>query len=322
MNQFTLEQIKVIQWKEFDKNPILNPPIFSPILADPSFLFPEESPNSLWNLFAHSIYGIHHYTSKDGIKWIYNKHLFFNAMRPYIFKEDDRYYILYEKYHYFQILYSWMKAFKWNSHLEIRESKDLIHWSKPHTILSPTLDWHKNNTLGNSVSNPCLLKVGEEYRLYFSSSLSFIPDCGFSEPRFIGLARSKNILGPYLPDNAPILSPKDSDPWMNLAAGSIKVIQIKDGFLGFQNGIYLENNQSGSAILLMHSKDGINWNRVHSNPILKPYSGWMRSHVYALDVKYNSSFQKFYLYFNARNDWHWTKGKENIGLLYGEGKEI
>lgn len=87
-------------------------------------------------------------------------------------------------------------------------------------------------------------------------------------------------------------------------------------YLGFQNGIYVdEHGVSGSAILLLKSADGITWSRP-TEPILKPTSGWMRSHVYALDVKRRD--KTWYLYFNARDDWHWTRGKEKIGLLLGE----
>ncbi|EMN49563.1 hypothetical protein LEP1GSC088_2033 [Leptospira interrogans str. L1207] len=37
-----------------------------------------------------------------------------------------------------------------------------------------------------------------------------------------------------------------------------------------------------------------------------------------MDVKFHPIEKKWFLYFNARNDWHWTKGKEKIGLLIGE----
>jgi len=41
----------------------------------------------------------------------------------------------------------------------------------------------------------------------------------------------------------------------------------------------------------------------------------MRSHVYACDFVISGNEAR--LYFNARNDWHWSKGKEKIGVLIG-----
>jgi hypothetical protein len=86
-----------------------------------------------------------------------------------------------------------------------------------------------------------------------------------------------------------MITPEVSDPHCNLAAGAMKVVEHNGQYLGFQNGIYVdERSVSGSAILLLKSADGITWSRP-TEPILKPTSGWMRSHVYALDVKRRTS---------------------------------
>lgn len=45
--------------------------------------------------------------------------------------------------------------------------------------------------------------------------------------------------------------------------------------------------------------------------------GWMRSHIYALDVCLHPDEDRFYLFFDARDDWAWTKGGERVGLLLG-----
>jgi hypothetical protein len=39
----------------------------------------------------------------------------------------------------------------------------------------------------------------------------------------------------------------------------------------------------------------------------------MRSHVYAVDLC--RAGDTLHLYFNARDDWHWTRGREAIGLV-------
>jgi hypothetical protein len=43
----------------------------------------------------------------------------------------------------------------------------------------------------------------------------------------------------------------------------------------------------------------------------------MKSHVYAFDTKPVDK-ERWFLYFNARSDWHWSKGREHIGLLIGK----
>lgn len=313
-----------IFWKLYQEDPILKPRFPSPILADPTFLFPEETPDGLWRLYCHNIFGILEYISEDGIQWKYKRKLVWNALRPFIYREGSTYYLYYEKSKPFHVPMSWFPWRTWNSHVEVRTSEDLRTWSKPKTVLVPKFPFHKDQKLGNSVSNPCLVKYKDRYRLYFSSSLVFIPDCGFSEPKHISVAESKSPLGPFSYFSEPILSPNEMDPFCNLAAGALKVIAWKDRFLGFQNGIFWNpvRKESCSALLFLQSEDGIHFERLNETPILGPTGkGWKGSHVYACDVKFSESENVFILYFNARDKAHWTQGKEAIGLFVGKVEE-
>lgn len=306
-----------LRWQLHPASPILQPPRFSPIIADPSLLLPEESADGGFHLFCHSLFGIHHYRSADGLRWGAGRLLFRHAMRPFVFAEGGRYYLFYERYRPFQIAFSWFAAWKWRSHIELRQSSDLIDWSPPQTILSPTLGWHRDRRFGASVSNPCLIKIGDRYRLYYSASLNLIPDCGFCEPAYIGAAEADAITGPYHALAEALISP--DRPERNLAAGAIKALPVEDGYVGFENCIgQNEAGQSHSSIYMLQSKDGLAWRFLSDRPLLAPPSGWMRSHIYALDLRFRASERRFYLYFNARDDWHWTKGKERVGLMLGE----
>lgn len=309
-----------VKWAPYGTGPIIKPPCGSPVIADPTALTPEESPDGKWHLFAHSIWGIHHFISEDGIDWGKGKLLFRNAMRPNIVRDQGFYFLLYEKYRPFQIMFPWLKAWKWRSRIMMRASKDLKKWSGADTIITPTLPWHRDIRYGASVSNPCLVKSGPSYLLFYSASLVYIKDCGFCEPRYIGLAEAKKITGPYRLLEEPIISPDPSHDWYNLGAGALKVHAVEDGFVGFQNGIYIDRDtrKSASAILLLNSHDGKRWVPARQEPIVRPTTGWQRSHVYACDVKYHLPQERFHLYYNARDDWHWSKGKENIGLVMGE----
>ena len=314
-----IEKIRSIEWTDYSDGYIIGHPMLSPVIADPTFTFPENSPDNLWHMFAHTIWGIHHYISGDGIKWEDRGLLIPNAMRSYLYIENGRYYLIYEKYKPLSDVLAWVLGIKWYSQIVMKQSIDLKRWTDPVPLIKPELDWHISD--GNkSVSNPCLVKNGDDYYLYYSAALVNIKDCGFSEPDCIGLARSKSIMGPYESLKEPIIRVNKQDPWCNLSCGSIKVLAYEDGFVGFENGIYWddEKKQSGSAILMLESKDGIKWERNLPGPILKPSTGWRRSHIYACDVRYYEKQKAWYLYYNARDDWYMTRGRERIGLLIGK----
>ena len=58
------------KWRDDPRNPLIKPRPPDWIIADPTFITSEESPDGLWHLFAHSIItGINHFKSKDGITW-------------------------------------------------------------------------------------------------------------------------------------------------------------------------------------------------------------------------------------------------------------
>ena len=314
-----------IFWKLYQDAPILKPNFPSPILADPSFLFPENTIDHKWHLFVHNVFGILKYTSENGIEWEKPKYVVKNGMRPFIYQENGDYYLYYEKYKPFHVLMSWFPFRKWKSEIVVIKSKDLVNWSEPLSLLTPTKDFHTNEKWGSSVSNPCLVKMNETtYRLYYSSSLAYIKDCGFCEPLHISVAEGNSPLGPFRFFSQPLFSPRQEDPYVNLAAGAIKVIRWRDRFFGFQNGIFWNpiRKESGSAILFLQSEDGLSWDRVNPGPILGPTGkGWMASHVYACDVKFSEEENVFILYFNARNTAHWSRGKEAIGLFVGKVEE-
>lgn len=298
--------------------PLISPPKFTPLIADPTVLTPDETPDSKWYLFAHSVFGIQQYISENGVDWKKTNLIVRSAMRPFIYRENNTYFLFYEKYSGLKLLFSFLPKQKWYSSIQMISSNDLKHWSLPETLIRPTLDFHKDEKFGMAASNPCLVKIQNKYRLYFSASLVKIPDCGFNEPLHITYAESDTIDGKYVFHNKPVVSPNKESKWNNLGAGSMKVLTCEDGFVAFQNGIYEHNGQSGSAICILYSGDGIDWKYLMEEPILKPNPAiaWMASHIYACDVKIVD--HKIYLYFNARNYAHWSKGSEHIGLAIAD----
>ena len=66
-NVRTLEELLALRWSLHPDNPLIRAPFPSPIIADPTFCAPDASPDGRWHLFAHSLLGIHHFTSADGV---------------------------------------------------------------------------------------------------------------------------------------------------------------------------------------------------------------------------------------------------------------
>lgn len=342
----TIADFLALRWSKVE-GPIIEPPRFSPIIADPSFLFPEETPDGTWELFAHSAWGIHRYSSLDGLAWRDRGLVVRNAMRPFVRKIGEGYFLFYEAYPPIALALTALPVkMKWHSTIGISRSADLANWSSRKTVLRPELAWMRDDARGESVSNPCLVAEpepaghgssgsspdgGPRWRLYYSASLVWIPDCGFCEPRYIAFARGSAPDGPFTPEKTPIVDPAadrtlestrfglaSRDGHDLLGAGSMKVIALDDGWVGLQNKIYREaGGRSRSAIFILRSVDGVAWQPARAEPLLAPAPGWTSSHIYACDCRYNRGDGSWHLYFNARDGWRIKDGVERIGKIVG-----
>ncbi|MBN2027682.1 MAG: glycosyl hydrolase family 43 [Actinobacteria bacterium] len=298
----SIAELAGLEWTEHEGNPLIPPPFPSPILADPTFLPPLETPDGLWHLFAHSILGIHHFTSRDGLAWKRRKGAVCRgSLRAFVLARDSVYYLFYER---FLRLF----PFPYRSRIEARTSRDLDSWSRPAVVMEPSLAWHREGCRG-AMSNPCVVAEEDGFRLYYSAGLVYLRDCRFSEPKYIGVAASRDILGPYEPEPEPVLQPAAGDPYANMGA---EVVKAAGGYAGFQNGIYWDDGiaHTRSAIRLVTSQDGMAWEIAPRKPLLVPETGWKKAFVYALDVR--KVEDRLYLFFNARDGW--LSGRENVGL--------
>lgn len=283
---------------------VLSPPFPSPIIADPTFLPPQQTPDGSWRLWAHSMLGIHAYVSDDGVVWTKTGTVTRNALRAFVVRADN-YYLAYEKTRFFMPI-----GLPWKSWIEVRGSLDATHWTNPTRLLEACRPWHRSD-MGESVSNPCLVPYGGHWRLYYSGGLTLIPDNGFGEPTFIGLAEGPSPLGPFQPLPEPLLGPDDFTH--GLGAGSLKVYECRDGWLGFQNRITYDGVHSTSAIVMLGSEDGVVWRELQDRPLLQASgSGWMADYVYAMDVR--EAPQGLVMFFNARRGHHWATGREKVGF--------
>ena len=56
-------------WSSYSEWAIWQSPWYEMRLSAPAVLLPEDSPDGLWHLFAHSWMGIEHYSSPSGFDW-------------------------------------------------------------------------------------------------------------------------------------------------------------------------------------------------------------------------------------------------------------
>lgn len=288
-------------------------------IGDPQVLVPGQF-DEKWHMFYHGFYDgefvpfFHHIVSDDGYKWeMYDKtRLDTNPL--FMFHDADKWIL------YYSVVVSRDKAlyekYKVGNMIRARYSEDLVNWSNDIDILVPELDWEMEHDPNQKnlfeARNPCMVKLPNgRYRLYYSAGVVKLNDCGYEEPKYISFAESDSPFGPFEKYGKPIISPDKNIPYRNLGAGAIKVYGFEDKFLALYNSIYVdENNASRSAINLLMSEDGIEWEEAPYNPIILPTDkGWKSTLVYQLDlVKYGVEYR---LYYNAREGT--SEGTEQIG---------
>lgn len=319
MLDISFEEFNKLDFTLLEANPLIRRFGLSPIVADPSLLTPEEG-DGKWQLFCHTLFGIYRYESMDGLHFKRMGRVIKNGMRPDINRIDGKYYLYYE--HTMSLipkLLATVGLIKWRSDIAICVSEDLISWSRSKTVVAHDRDY-QSSKLGVSISNPFLIQLDGEYRLYYSAGLSFLDDCGFSEPTHISYASSRRPDGGFVSLENPIMSPNPKDPYLNSGCGCIKVYRLQDAYIALLNGIYVDElGVSRSAIMLFKSEDGNSFKYVKH--LIKPQrtaggGDWMAQYVYACNLKLYGG--KAYIFFNARNRAEVTKGVEHIGAAVAE----
>lgn len=317
MKNLSFNDIVNADFKLYENNPVLHNPASSFVIADPSVLTPETSHDGKWHLFCHTFFGVYRYESSDGINFKNTGRIVRRAMRPDINYIDGRYYLFYERTKPVILNALSLLGVKWKSEIYCTESEDFLSWSEPYPVITKTRSFEEDEN-GQAISNPFLIKKDDRYRLYYSCGQTFIKDCGFCEPRHISYAESEKVSSGYVARSQPIISPDKNSKYLNLCSGCLKVYKLSDCYIGFQNGLFQENGKSHSAIMLLKSYDGENFEFV--KPFLVPQkcgnNNWMAQYVYACCLTYYDG--KLRLYFNARNVSNNLTGRESIGIYEAE----
>ena len=320
-SDITFEQLNGASFSLYKRNPIINRHGLSPLIADPSVLTPDESHDGKWHMVCHSIFALEHYVSKDGYSWEFAGRIVRRAMRGNLNLINGEYCIYYEHLQPFLKKMKGLFLGGWISDIYLIRSRDLKSFSKPEKLLGNDIGYAIDKR-GRAVSNPFLFPYNGKYRLYFSAGQTYLEDCGFCEPTYIGIAESDSSGGPFAAYNKPLIEPDSNELWRNLCCGCIKVYRLADSYIGIQNGIYKDaDGDSHSAIVLLKSEDGESFEYVKDLliPQICPDSTkpeWMKQFVYASSLSYYDG--KLWLYFNARNTADAIRGREHIGLYMAE----
>ncbi len=321
---FPIEELQSASWYPFSDEPVIQGLWYVPRLSSVVFLFPEEAPDSKWHLFAHSYLGIQHYVSSSGINWEPMGIVQVRGKYPQLIKEKGTFYLVYERHgrpipFVEKMTKSRRKRQVIGSHIEMRSSNDLTVWSEPRVLLhadqvASAADYRKTPTL----SHPQILAVDGGYRMYVGSSkVGKKPQ----STRYICTAFSKTIDGLYQSEGEfPLLEAVPNDPWRNLGTGRLSVYKGEQGYAALQTARYWDSQRKkhSSAIVLLQSNDGLQWDRVQGNPILVPTErGWASEHIISCDARYKQDEECWYCYFSATGDGRAPFVRESIGLLIG-----
>lgn len=314
LSDISVESVINAKFSLYDVNPVIRP-FDSPLTADPSLLTPDESPDGKWHIFFHTVLGVYHFVSPDGVKFTKKAKIANAAMRPDINLVDGRYYLFFERTR--NLIAKGLNIIglaPWKSEIYVMTSDGLENWSPAKPVITHSKDFEKSGK-GYSISNPFLLCDNGVNRLYYSCGQTFIEDCGFCEPTYINYAESGKVDGEYTVSDKPIIKPDKKSPYLNLCSGCLKVYQAANGYIGIQNGIYEQDGKSHSAILLLTSADGLefSFNKVLVEPGMYEGADWMAQFVYASHlVRYGNELR---LYFNGRDTSNMIKGRECIGFI-------
>lgn len=318
MKNLTTEQILDAEFTVSVQSPVIKPFDGSFIVADPSVLTPDNCHDGMWHMFFHTNLGVYHFVSGDGVHFEKKQKVVKRAMRPNINYVGGRYYLFYERTRTLLAnALNVVNAVRWKSEIYVTESDDLENWSEPRLVLGNTKEFEKSHR-GTALSNPFLLQKESTSRLYYSCGMTYIDDCGFCEPTHISYAESQHITDGYVSAEKPLISPDKKNPYLNLCSGCLKVYELKDGYIGLQNGIFEKDGKSHSAIFLMTSDDGLDFRfeKMLIEPCVIDGKDWMKQFVYASHlVRYEN---KLRIYFNARNVANPILGRECIGYAEAE----
>lgn len=313
------EKIQNCYWYSFNDEPIATRGAIR--LCDPCYLLPEESPDGLWHMFAHTFVGVEHLSSTSGLEWKREHLIVARAHSPFIFKEGNTYYLFYE-------IHDRTSFFKRNdnsiscSRIMVTSTTDLLLWSEPKIVLDSTKITRAQYKDGNvRVSRPQIIEINGSYRLYFGAGETRIYDTNQKATARLMYAQSDFLDRDYRVNPEPIIDIEPDSKYRNLAVGSVHIVPLSDGVAAFECAFSYdkEKRKSTTNMLLLTSEDGLSFSL--DKVVQKtPEEGWASRYITSVDCRYKEVENTWYVYYSANGYKKLgpiTYVKESLGLLLG-----
>ena len=195
--------------------------------------------------------------------------------------------------------------------LQIRKSKDLVQWYFVGWVFNgiPTMGSNYitqgGGTPFNSLWAPCIVKAGNEYRLYYSLTCS--------KPRLsvIGMASSANPDGPWVEKGIAVTSKDDNSIQTNAIDPSVIITNSGEHWMVYGSawdGIYSLKLNPTTGLAFTNGDKG---KRIANRGFT---GGKYNGNIEGADLIYNAALNKYYLF--MAHDWIDTK--YNVRVVKGD----
>ena len=198
--------------------------------------------------------------------------------------------------------------------IQIRKSKDLVQWSFVGWVFSglPVQGSAFISARGGKPNNalwaPFVLKVGSEYRLYYSLA------CDIGRLSVIGLAVAGSPEGPWTEKGVVVASLADSSRQTNAIDPTVVMTPSGDHWMYYGSawdGIYVLRLDPSSGMALNSGDRG---RRIANRGFT---GGKYNGNIEGAEVVYNSSLQKYFLFIA----YDWLETKYNTRVMRGDAPD-
>jgi len=198
--------------------------------------------------------------------------------------------------------------------IQIRKSKDLVQWSYVGWVFGSlpgqgsSFISQRGGKPNNALWAPFVLKVGSEYRLYYSLA------CDIGRLSVIGLATAASPEGPWTEKGIVVSSLADTSRQTNAIDPTVVVTPSGDQWMYYGSawdGIYVLHLDASSGLALTPGDRG---RRIANRGFT---GGKYNGNIEGAEVVYNSSLQKYFLFIA----YDWLETKYNTRVMRGDAPD-
>ncbi len=226
----------------------------------------------------------------------------YNVHDPAIIKEGEYYYSFSTDVGY---------GIDVRSGLQIRKSKDLVQWTFVGWVFNglPALGsafiTQGGGTPFNSLWAPCVVKVGGEFRLYYSLT------CALPRLSVIGMATSSSPQGPWVEKGIAVTSLNNNSVQTNAIDPSVIITPAGEHWMVYGSawdGIYSLKLDPVTGLAAINGDKGV---RIANRGFT---AGKYNGNIEGADIIYNAQLNKYYLFIA----YDWLQTKYNVRVMKGD----